>query len=201
LTILVRGLSDGFDDEAWVTQIAKPYIFELGREIVWPLSIATISGTTMLVRQTTDHSSPLAIERYAPGYRLPLLASASGLAFLAFCPPPQRETLIDLLARSSREEDGPARERASLARRLEEIRGQGYAVYHRPRRVSDRTSLAVPILAGERVLALLVVRYARSAIPLPQAVERFVPRMREVASRIVAALDADTNGAVRQTGT
>jgi len=24
LTIMVRGLSDGFDDEAWVTQIAKP---------------------------------------------------------------------------------------------------------------------------------------------------------------------------------
>src|SRR5277367_2466064 len=49
LTILVRGLSGGFDDEAWVTEIAKPVIGDLGREIVWPISIATLSGTTMMV--------------------------------------------------------------------------------------------------------------------------------------------------------
>lgn len=191
LTILVRGLSDGFDDEAWVTQVAKPYIYELGREIVWPVSIATISGTSMLVRETTDHASPLAIERYAPGYRLPLLASASGLAFLAFCSAAQRDTLIDLLARSPRDEDAPARDRTGLGARLDEIRRQGYAVFHRPRRVSDRTSLAVPIRGRERILALLVVRYARNAIPLPQAVERFVPRMHEVASKIAAGIESD----------
>ena len=28
LTIMVRGLSDGYDDETWVTQIARPYIHE-----------------------------------------------------------------------------------------------------------------------------------------------------------------------------
>src|ERR1700721_2034163 len=49
LTILVRGLSDGFDDEAWVTQIAKPLINDLFRDIVWPVSLATFPGRTMLV--------------------------------------------------------------------------------------------------------------------------------------------------------
>ncbi len=78
LTILVRALSDGFDDEAWVTQIAKPFIHDLCREIVWPVAIATLSGTTMLVRESTDHSSPLAIERYSAGFRAPLLATAAG---------------------------------------------------------------------------------------------------------------------------
>ena len=34
LTIMVRGLSDGFDDEAWVTQIARPYLYSLCSEIV-----------------------------------------------------------------------------------------------------------------------------------------------------------------------
>ena len=40
LTILVRALSDGFDDEAWVSQIARPVLHELGREVVWPVAIA-----------------------------------------------------------------------------------------------------------------------------------------------------------------
>ena len=57
LTILVRGLSDGFDDEAWVTQIAKPFIHDLCHEVVWPVSIATLSGTTMLVGQISTSNS------------------------------------------------------------------------------------------------------------------------------------------------
>src|SRR5260370_15556725 len=72
LTILVRGLSDGFDDEAWVTQIAKPFIHYLFREVVWPVSIATPSGTTMLVRESTGHSRPPATERYSAWSRGPL---------------------------------------------------------------------------------------------------------------------------------
>src|ERR1700736_6766379 len=65
LTVLVRALSDGFDDETWVTQIARPYIHELCREIAWPVSVATLSGTVMLLRETTDHSTPLASDRYS----------------------------------------------------------------------------------------------------------------------------------------
>ena len=76
LTILVRGLSGGFDDEAWVNQIAKPLIYALCTEIVWPVSIATLSGTKMMLREATDHSTPLAIERYSAGFQLPLLTTA-----------------------------------------------------------------------------------------------------------------------------
>ena len=109
LTIMVRCLSDGFDDDAWVTRIAKPVIEELGREIIWPVSIATLWGTTMVVRETTDHSSPLAVERYSAGHRAPLLVSATGRAYLSFCPLQERETLIDILSRSVKEEDRLAR--------------------------------------------------------------------------------------------
>ena len=58
LTIMVRSLSEGFDDDAWVSRIAKPMIEELGRELVWPVSLATLSGTNLVVREATDHSSP-----------------------------------------------------------------------------------------------------------------------------------------------
>src|ERR1700683_5303653 len=93
LTIMVRALSGGFDDDAWVTNIAKPSILELCREIVWPVSMQTLSGTTMMMRETTDHSSPLAIERYSAGFRAPLLTSAAGRVYLANSPAPQRDTL------------------------------------------------------------------------------------------------------------
>ena len=107
LTIMVRALSGGFDDEAWVTQIAKPLIDDFGREIVWPVSVESLSGTNMIVRETD--SSPLAIERYPPGFGCRCWRSAGGRVYLSFSPPAQRDALIDILARSSKEEDRLAR--------------------------------------------------------------------------------------------
>ena len=184
LTIMVRSLSDGFDDEAWVSQIARPVLHELGRDVVWPVSIATLSGTSMMVRETTDHRSPLAVERYAAGFRVPLLTSAAGRAHLAWCPEQERETLVDILSRSAREEDKLARNPSELGRILAEVRAQGYATAIRARRVSDEVSLAVPVRTGDRVLACLSVRFSASAVPMKAAQERLLPRLSAAAVRI-----------------
>jgi IclR family mhp operon transcriptional activator len=185
LTILVRNLSDGFDDESWVTQIAKPIIDELCREIVWPVSVATLSGTAMMMRETTDHDTPLAIERYSSGFRAPLLTSAAGRVYLAFCPAAQRETLIDILARSNKEEDKPARaQRSDLQRTLADIKAQGYATATRTRRLADEASLSVPVTLQDRVLAVLSVRFTSSAVPLKSGLERFLPKLRQCAAKI-----------------
>lgn len=184
LTILVRALSDGFDDEAWVSQIARPVLHELGREVVWPVAIATLSGTSMMVRETTDHRSPLAIERYAAGFRVPLLTSAAGRAYLAWCSAQERETLVDILSRSARDEDKLARNPGELARILAEVRSQGYASAIRARRVSDEISLAVPIKLQDRLLACLTVRFSASAVPMKAALDRMLPRLFAAAERI-----------------
>lgn len=185
LTIMVRSLSGGFDDDAWVSSIAKPLIEELGRELVWPVSVATLSGTSLVVRETTDHSSPLAGERYSAGHRLPLLSSAGGRIYLSFSPAPQRDALIDILARSGREEDRLARApRTDLSRILAEVKAQGYAVTSRTRRLAEEISLSVPVLAEERIISCLTVRFTATAVPLKTALERFLPRLKACAGRI-----------------
>ncbi len=176
VTILVRGLSDGFDDETWITHSARPLLFELAREIVWPISIATLSGSVMMIRESTDHSTPLAIERYSAGVRAPLLTSATGRAYLAFCPSSERESLIDGLV-------GKA-PRAELQRTLSDIKVQGYATAARARRLVEEVSLSIPATLPDRVLAVLTVRFASSTVPLPVAVERFLPKLRRCAARI-----------------
>lgn len=184
LTILVRGLSDGFDDEAWITQIAKPYLHELSREIVWPASISTLSGTSMMVRESTDHSSPLAIERSSAGFRAPLLSTSGGRVYLANSSPAQRDMLIDILARSNKEEDKPARARQDLVRMLADIKAAGYATATRARRLVEEVSVSVPVLLENRVLASVTVRFAASAVPQKSGVERFLPKLRQCAARI-----------------
>jgi len=184
LTIMVRGLSDGFDDEAWVTQIARPYVYELCREIVWPVAIATLSGSSMLIRQTTDHQSPLAVEKRGPGFRVPILGSAAGLCYLAYCPKEQRDSLLDILAKSNKEADKPARNRKKVLEALVEIRQRGFAISHRTRRISEELSFSVPIIANDRLLASLACRCSSTAVPEEDAVQRFVPKLAEVARQI-----------------
>ncbi|HUK03083.1 MAG TPA: IclR family transcriptional regulator C-terminal domain-containing protein [Steroidobacteraceae bacterium] len=184
LTVRVRGLADGFDDEAWVTQIGRPCINDLCKEIVWPVSLSSPSGTSMLIRDTTDHSSPLAIERVSAGFRIPLLTSSAGRAYLAFCRPEQRDTLLEILARSQAEEDRLAKSRGEVDKILNETREQGYATAVRSRRVSEEIAMAVPVLVEDRVLATVAVRFSASAVPQRLAVERFVPKLRDTAQKI-----------------
>ena len=59
----------------------------------------------------------------------------------------------------------------------------------RSRRISEETSLAIPIVSQQGVLATISVRFAASAVPLHIAIEQFLPKMREVAARILADLN------------
>ncbi len=200
LTVEVRRLSHGVDDDAWVAKIAKPHIDELCRDIVWPVSIATLSGPGMMVRESTDHETPLAIERYSTGFRLPLLASAAGLVFLAYCPDDEREALIDVLARSNKEDDKPARApRAELQRMLADIKREGYATSTKTRRLVDEVSLGVPVNSRDRFLASLTVRFITSAVPLKTALERFLPKLRQC-SAVINTLYSEQQSDAHATG-
>src|SRR5690606_24043790 len=168
------------------------YMYELCSELVWPIAIATLSGSTMLVRQTTDHRSPLAVEKRGPGFRVPILESASGISYLAFCPREQRDALLDILAKSKRAEDQAAQNRKKIYDMLLETRKRGFAIWRRPRRVSDELSLSVPIVADDRVLASVTIRFSSTAVPETEAVQKFIPRLRNLAQRISADFTQQT---------
>ena len=54
----------------------------------------------------------------------------------------------------------------------------------RARRVSEETSLAIPLRVKDRILAAMTVRYAATAVSLRAAVDQFLPKMRDVAAKI-----------------
>jgi IclR family mhp operon transcriptional activator len=115
---------------------------------------------------------------------VPILASASGLAYLAFCPEEQRDAILDVLAKSRREEDRPARNRKKVFEALAEVRKRGFSSSRRARRVSDEISFSVPVMAGDRLLAALTIRFASTAIPEADGIQRFIPRLRATAQKI-----------------
>jgi IclR family mhp operon transcriptional activator len=187
LTIQVRNLSVGFNDEEWV-QLAKPHLFELGASIVWPLYIATRCETKLMVRETTDHASPLAMMRYSAGLQLPLLNTAAGRVYLAFCAAEQRAALLGILRESSRAEDRLTLDHEEVERLLTEARTQGYATAARNYRMAEELSISVPVAPQNHDPAVLTVRFAASTVPLKTGLERFLPRLRHCAAKIGAAV-------------
>jgi IclR family mhp operon transcriptional activator len=196
-TAMVLGLSDGFDATARLVQVAKPLVSELGRQLIWPVTLATLSGTSVLLRQTTDASSPLALVRYSPGHRAPLLEEAPGLVLLAYSAAEHRQMVLDLLY--SEESALPRISRAEIEARMVQIRALGFACLHRPG--PDRSSLAVPVRAGNDTLAALVVRFARSAVRQQIIMDRFLPALRGTALGIIERFHSSSGqSAVRVSG-
>lgn len=183
-TLRVCTLSAGYDREVMLEQHARPLLAALSRDILWPLTLSTPSGSSMLVRETTDRNCPLALEPIEAGARLPMLTTAAGRAYLAWCAPPQRNAVLELLVHSTRPEDRLAQDRQECERVLSETRTQGFGLATRARRVSEETSLAIPVRAGDQVLATVMVRFAATAVTLRSASEQFLPRMREIVTSL-----------------
>jgi IclR family transcriptional regulator, mhp operon transcriptional activator len=187
LTIMVRGLSDGFDDEAWVTQIAKPFIYELCAKSSGRSRSRLCRERRCWCAKPRTTAARVAVERYSAGFRVPLLTSATGLAYLAHCPATQRDTLIEVLARS-----GKRRKMHSPARAPNSTRCCGRSARRAMRRQSQpaRIRRHHDQRAGgarrSRVLAGLTVRFAAAALSLPAALTRFLPKLRDARTGFAA---------------
>ncbi len=183
LTLKVRALSGGYKDDDWMEEIAAPILGELAEKIVWPTDIATYHDGSMVIRATTHSRSPLSIERVAVGKQLPMLGTAVGWAYLAFCPDAERESILRMLARRPGAEPAGTRQRWRIQREIELTRKRGYGV--RQREISAKTSsIALPIRAAGRVLACINVIWIDSAMNLDAAVARFHEPLRGAAKRI-----------------
>jgi IclR family transcriptional regulator, mhp operon transcriptional activator len=182
----VLGLSWGFRSEDAVVEAARPILAAFTAEHKWPVSIATLAVDVMRIRATTLQDSPFAIDRERINRRVPLLASALGRAYLAYCSETERQSIIALLRNSRRPVDRPAGDPGYLAALVRGVRRAGYAVT--PPIANDPIAgLAVPVSRGSRVFACLTMRYPRRAMTEAEAVERYLRPLRQAARAIADA--------------
>ncbi|MCB2109073.1 MAG: helix-turn-helix domain-containing protein, partial [Rhodobacteraceae bacterium] len=64
LTEKVRRLSEGFVNQDWVYDVARPLISKLAQQAVWPVSLSTPRKYSMVMRLSSDFESPLTETRY-----------------------------------------------------------------------------------------------------------------------------------------
>jgi IclR family mhp operon transcriptional activator len=183
LTMMVRSLAEGFSDEDWVTQVARPALARLQRKVLWPTDLGTFRDSWMWIRETTRPLSPLTIDRTVAGTRCPILATATGRAYLAFCREDERAQILGNLAMSAESDDEFLRNRERLDELFHEVRRIGYGYrYGEPPKESG--AIAVPILVGNRVLGCVNLTFATSALTPVEAAKKHLADLQSTAEEI-----------------
>jgi IclR family mhp operon transcriptional activator len=185
LTFEVRRLSEGFEDEAWVAQVATPMMHASVRELVWPCDLGTAELGFMVVRESTHRWSPLSQHRAMIGERMPVLVTALGRAYLSACGEVEREGILDMLRRRDDWIGEQARDKAYVRRAIRETLRRGYA-YNDGEWIREASfaAVAVPVLSGERVLAALNLVFPRASVSAKDLDTRFVPALKRLAANM-----------------
>lgn len=189
LTAHIKSLSAGFHDDVWVTRTAAPLLHKLGQEVLWPIDLVTYENGAMIIRETTHAESPFSIDRGMAGTRLPILRTSGGRAYLAFCPPAERETIFRSLRRSTHPHDQEVHDRAYIKELLAETRRAGFG--SRTEGFNPHTSsISVPIIVHNRVHACITMIWIKSAMRLDEAVRRHLAAMKRTAADISEQMSA-----------
>ena len=99
-----------------------------------------------------------------------------------------RNIVLDTIATANRPQDHHGHNLNKLNELFNRTRRLGYSVHHRQRNISDMTAIAVPIHAQLRVRGSLTLRYARSALPIQEALVKFIPTLIKVAEGLSSRL-------------
>lgn len=188
-------LSTAFDRHTVIGTILAPLMSEFRLAVGWPSDIALFDSDAMLVIQSSREGETFSFNR-SPGFRAPMLGTSLGLAYLAFCPAPEREAILARLSAKPIVETTPwtklAHDGPRLVRRLEEVRTRGYATmdesYSRLEYEGRIASIGVPIRTEGELFAAINVIYLTSALAPRAARDSLLGPLTEIAARMGQAL-------------
>lgn len=186
-TLSCNLLSSGFLDKAWVGQIAVPAMVALGKEVLWPLDLVTLQGDAMQVRETTHKTSPFSFDVGMVGARIPILHTAGGNAYLAFCPDNEREEILEMMRQTGLPEHEMAHDPRAVAALIERTRQAGYG-FRTEVWKTHTMSISFPIMSGDRVLASLTIICLKTAMTFDEMVRRFEEPLRSTCDEITRLL-------------
>jgi IclR family mhp operon transcriptional activator len=161
---------------------------ELCRRIVWPSDLAVYDRGAMTVLETTRRKTPFVVHMTGIGYRVPMLQTGLGRAWIAFCSDEEREGILAELAASESPFDRAARDSVFINAIVTETREQGYgtrAAGFTLRGAAERTDgVAVPVMMRGRIIACISLVWLVSALDRATAIARYLPDVKAAAAKI-----------------
>jgi IclR family mhp operon transcriptional activator len=187
------------NDENFLVETASPVMERLCKKVNWPSILAVPRLDYMEVIETNHPVSYFSHIPLGPiGFRINMLRSASGRAYLAFCSESERSTVVQRLASSSEPGNFLARRPRMFDKLIAETQALGYGRraddfgghFEKTRRESDdrRDSIAVPVWVGEEVVAVINLTWMHTVTTVDQIVKTHLPTLTQAAREISVKL-------------
>jgi IclR family mhp operon transcriptional activator len=173
LAVRSLALANNFSPDQFFLRIAAPIMKKLRSRLGWPSDLAICDHDKMVIMDTNREPGAFSINR-SRGSRVSMMPTALGRAYLAFCPEPERQVILERLQASNDEFESAARDPSRVANIIEETRNRGYAISNREYLKTTRAA-AVPILNGASVICCINVVIVPNAVSLEELQSKYAP--------------------------
>ncbi len=172
----VLELSRGFRDDPWIATVAAPRLRDWTAQHHWPLMLVTSVSGVPTVRVSTDHDSPISVDRFVPGEPMPLAGSAAGALQCAWSAAARTASAVNGVAGADGESGFPAAA-------LRTVRRQGY--YAAATACYTGARLGVPLLLNEEYVGCVIMRCLPETIAAPRDCRDWGDSLKQLAASII----------------
>ena len=198
-----RRSTNPIDDETRLVEVASPILEGLCRRVSWPSILAVPRLDYMEVIET---NSPVSFVPHFPlgpvGFRINMLRSATGSAYLAFCTEGERAAILTRLQMTGRPGDTLSLDLDWVTRRLAQVRTRGFGFrdsafgghFDKPRREYNdgRDSIAAPIVVGDRVLGCVNLTWSTRVAKRATIAVKHLKSLQRATTEIALRMNDDT---------
>jgi IclR family mhp operon transcriptional activator len=187
VTERVLRLSAGFAHSDAVVSLTQPLLNDFTAKYKWSAGMTTFHRGALRLRYSTFSRSPIAASIPGLDRRVPLLTSAHGQVYFAFCSAVERSLILKTLRKSPHLANQPARDQRGVNLMVQDVRRKGYSL--RPATPRDPVmGLALPILYDGTAVATIGVRFFRSAVSPDEALSRYLAPLKAIADAVSVKL-------------
>lgn len=191
VTRFAGSLGDGSALNTRLCTIAGPLLSEYAQKIVWPLDLSIYENAAMVIQETTHGRSPMSIDRGMVGYRLPILRTSAGRAYLGHCSEIEKQVVINHVSRLNAPEDRPFLDEKSLTAMLIDVKKDGYASRNAGEFRPKTSSIAWPIVVDGTAVGSISMIWISTAMSLKQAIGQHGDSLCELSQKLQNALEVE----------
>ncbi len=174
--------------------VGSSVLDELCQRLRWPSDLAVYDEGSMMIIETTRKKTPYDINWTGVGYRIPILQTGLGRAWLSYCGDDEREAILSDLRASPSPFDRAANNAQLIEQLIVETRAQGYGTrvqgFTLRKMGEEKTDgFAVPVLARDRIVGCVNVTWLVSALDLRTAVSRYLGEIQGAAEKMGNEID------------
>ncbi len=184
-------LTNNFSYEKQFLRMAAPIMASLREKLGWPSDLAVFQHDKMVIVDTNRRPGMLSTNR-SIGSRIPIMASATGRAYLANLQSDEREDLLEMLRASNDPYEALAKNKEATRAIVEKAREQGYAISDQEFLPTNRGA-AVAVEWNGKVVCVINLIAIASLVTLEDVHKRYVPLLLEAKSEMEDQLCSMSN--------